>query len=374
MKKRVFSGTRATGRLHLGNYLGAVKGYLELQNNPEYEAIYMVMDLHAITTPYDKEKLSENTRNVIMDYLACGLDPKKSVITAQSLIPEHTYLAHILSSEITVARMQHLPTFKEKIKQHPDNVTMALLNYPVLMAADILLYKASLVPVGIDQEPHLEVAREITRKMNEKFGLDFPEPKRFATKGEYIPSLTGEGKMSKSVEGSYINLKDDLETIKKKLSKVPTDQGKALEIIDSTKASFDLQINEIADKYGIEISEEIKNKKRKMYLTKDLDDRTHITPGPFVLFDLLKLFAPEKLSSYEEKYLDYNGEGIRYGDLKLELAEAIYKELEPIQKQRKIYEEDPSLVDRVIHEGAEKARRIAQETIDEVRTKIGLID
>ena len=222
----MFSGTRATGRLHIGNYLGAIKGYLELQNNPEYETIYMVMDLHAITTPFDKEKLAQNTKDVIMDYLACGLDPEKSIITAQSLVPEHTYLAHLLSSEITVARMQHLPTFKDKVKQHPKHVTMALLNYPVLMAADILLYKASLVPVGIDQEPHLEVAREIARKMNEKYGTDFPEPRRFSTKGEYVPSLSGEGKMSKSVEGSYINIIDDLETIKKNLASAPTDSGK----------------------------------------------------------------------------------------------------------------------------------------------------
>ena len=328
MKKRVFSGTRATGRLHLGNYLGAVKGYVELQNSSEYESIYMVMDLHAITTPYDKEKLSENTRNVIMDYLACGLDPEKSIITAQSLVPEHSYLAHILSSEITVARMQHLPTFKEKVKQHPDHVTMALLNYPVLMAADILLYRASLVPVGIDQEPHLEVAREIARKMNDKYGTDFPEPKRFATKGEYVPSLTGEGKMSKSVEGSYISLTDNLDEIKKKLSGAPTDSGNG---------------EKIPEKGGV-----------------------------VNLLQLVELFEGlDKRKEYESKYLD---EGIRYGELKSGLAEAIYKDLMPIQKQRKIYEDDPSLVDRIIKDGAEKARKIASETIDEVKRKMGLIN
>lgn len=327
MKKRVFSGTRATGRLHLGNYLGAVKGYLELQGDPDYETIYMVMDLHAITTPYDKEKLAENTRNVVMDYLACGLDPEKSIITVQSLVSEHAYLAHILSSEITVARMQHLPTFKEKVKQHPDHVTMALLNYPVLMAADILLYKASLVPVGIDQEPHLEVAREIGRHMNEKFGTDFPEPKRFVTKGEYVPSLTGEGKMSKSVEGSFISLTDDLETIKKKLSGAPTDSGRGEKVPEKGGVANLLQL--------VELFEGLENRKK-----------------------------------YEEEYL---GDGIRYGELKAELAESIFRELEPIQKQRKIYENDPSLVDRIIREGAEKARIIAGETMEEVRNKIGLI-
>lgn len=327
MKKRVFSGTRATGRLHLGNYLGAVKGYLELQGNPDYETIYMVMDLHAITTPYNKEKLAENTRNVVMDYLACGLDPEKSIITVQSLVSEHAYLAHILSSEITVARMQHLPTFKEKVKQHPDHVTMALLNYPVLMAADILLYKASLVPVGIDQEPHLEVAREIGRHMNEKFGTDFPEPKRFVTKGEYVPSLTGEGKMSKSIEGSFISLTDNLETIKKKLSGAPTDSGRGEKVPEKGGVTNLLQL--------VELFEGLENRKK-----------------------------------YEEEYL---GDGIRYGELKAELAESIFRELEPIQKQRKIYENDPSLVDRIIREGAEKARIIAGETMEEVRNKIGLI-
>ncbi len=345
MKKRVFSGTRATGRLHLGNYLGAVKGYMELSDNPEYETIYMVMDLHAITTPYDKDKLAENTRNVIMDYLACGLDPEKSIITAQSLVPEHTYLANILASEITVARMQHLPTFKEKVAQHPDNVTMALLNYPVLMASDILLYKASLVPVGIDQEPHLEVAREIARKMNDKFGIGFPEPQRFATKGEYVPSLTGEGKMSKSVEGSFINLTDSLDEISSKLAKAPTNSG---------KGSF---------------KEFEKNNKFAAYKMVLNEDGTE-AKGVDALLKFVELFeGTGKRSEYEAKYL---GEGIRYGDLKAELAEAIYKELAPIQEKRKYYEDNPKEVDKIIKEGAKKAHKIAGETIEEVRNKIGL--
>jgi len=323
----VFSGTRATGRLHIGNYLGAIKGYLELQDNPNYETIYMVMDLHAITTPFDSAKLAENTKDVIMDYLACGLDPEKSIITAQSLVPEHTYLAHLLSSEITVARMQHLPTFKDKVKQHPKHVTMALLNYPVLMAADILLYKASLVPVGIDQEPHLEVAREIARKMNEKYGTDFPEPRRFSTKGEYVPSLSGEGKMSKSVEGSYINIIDDLETIKKNLASAPTDSGK-----------------------GEKVPEE---------------------GGVANLLTLVELFEGEdKRKNYE---LCYMNNGIKYKELKEELANAIYEELKPIQEERKIYENDPLLVEKIISEGAQKARKIAGQTLQEVKKKIGLI-
>ena len=326
-RKRVFSGTRATGGLHLGNYLGAVKGYLELSNDPGYETIYMVMDLHAITTPFDKDKLAENTRNVVLDYLACGLDPEKSIITVQSLVPEHTYLAHILSAEISVARMQHLPTFKEKVAQHPDNVTMALLNYPVLMAADILLYKASLVPVGVDQEPHLEVAREIARKMNQKYGTDFPEPKRFATKGEYVPSLTGEGKMSKTVEGSFINLTDSLEMIKKKLSDAPTDSGKG---------------DKVPEKGGVAN-----------------------------LLQLVELFeGSDKRKTFESEYL---GVGVRYDELKSDLAEAIYNELKPIQEQREKYKNNPVLVDKIIKEGAEKASQIAKQTIKEVKEKMGFI-
>jgi tryptophanyl-tRNA synthetase len=223
--------------------------------------------------------------------------------------------------------MQHLPTFKEKVKQYPEGSTMALLNYPVLMAADILIYKAGLVPVGIDQEPHLEVAREIARKMNDIYGTDFPEPKRFATKGEYVPSLTGEGKMSKSVEGSYIQLTDDLETIKKRLSGAPTDSGKG----------------DFVPAYG----------------------------GVANLLQFVELFeGEERRKEYEKMYV---GDGIRYGDLKTELAEVIYKELAPIQERRKIFENDPSLVERILKDGAEKAKTIASETVKEVKEKMGLI-
>lgn len=326
-KKRVFSGTRATGRLHLGNYLGAVKGYIELQNDPKYECIYMAVDLHTITTPYNQKTLSKDTKEIIIDYLAAGLDPKKAIITAQSLVPEHSELAFLFSSCITVARMQHLPTYKEKIKQHSDNVTMALLNYPVLMAADILLYKAQKVPVGIDQEPHLEIAREIARKMNERYGTDFPEPTRFKTKGEYIPSLTGEGKMSKSIEGSYINLVDDLETIKGKLALAPTDSGKG----------------ESVPKQG----------------------------GVANLLQFVELFeGKEKRNKYENQY---TSEGIKYSKLKDDLANAIYKELKPIQEKRSKLEKDPEYVDRIIMEGAEEARKIAKKNLKEVKTKMGFL-
>lgn len=324
MKQRVLSGIRATGRLHLGNYFGAVKGMLALQDKKEYETLYMVVDLHTITTPYDKSRLKQSVQDVIIDYLACGLDPAKSTIFIQSMVPEHTELAFYFSSVVTIARMQHLPTFKDKVKQYPHHTTMALLNYPILMAADILIYKAGIVPVGIDQEPHLEVAREVARKMNSEYGTDFPEPQRFATKGEYVPSLTGMGKMSKSVEGSYINLTDSYEEIEKKVRSIPT-----------------------ATAAGGEMNEGVKS-----------------------LFALYKLVAPESEIACFEK--EFHEGTLQFISLKKAVSEALYKELQSFQEKRRELEKNEKYIDQVITSGAEKARKIAQMTINEVRKKMGL--
>lgn len=325
-KKRVLSGIRATGRLHLGNYLGAVKGMLELQEDPDYETFYTVVDLHTITTPYDAKTLKDSVRQVVLDYLAIGLNPEKSTIFIQSQVPEHIELSFLFSTQLTVARLLHLPTYKEKIKQHPDSVTMALLYYPVLMSADILLYKADAVPVGVDQEPHLEIAREVARKLNERFGLSFPEPVRFKTKAGYVPSLTGQGKMSKTIEGSYINLTDSLNIIKEKLAKTPTDSGKG----------------ESIPKEG----------------------------GVAVLLYFVELFEGKKKREQYEK--DYKGNGIKYSELKEGLAKAIYKELKPIQERRREFEDNPEKVDKILEEGARKARLVASKTLKEVKEAMGL--
>ena len=322
--KRVFSGIRATGRLHLGNYLGAVKGFLELEKTGKYETVYCVVDVHSITTPYDKNALAKNKREIIIDYLAAGLDPKKSIIIYQSDIPEHIELAFYFSTVETIARMMHLPTYKEKVKQHPNANTMALLNYPILMAADILIYKAGLVPVGIDQEPHLEVAREIARKMNQQYGTNFPEPVRFATKGEYIPSLTGEGKMSKTVANSFINLTDSLEEIRKKIRSVPT-----------------------ATTAGGEMS-----------------------PGLKSLFTFANLFLPAVTDRYKK---EYNDGTLQFVKIKDAIAEAIFAELKPFQERRAKIATDKKYVDGVIRDGADRARKIARETVREVKEKMGLI-
>lgn len=327
-KIQVYSGTRATGRLHVGNYLGMVKGAIDLQN--KYSCVYSVVDLHAITTPYLKEELSENTLNVVLDYLACGLNPKKSLIEIQSLVPQHMELAYYLGTLYPVSRLEDLPTYKEKKAQYPKYINMGLLYYPVLMAADVLLYKASLVPVGVDQEPHLEVMREMARNFNREYGETFPEPQRFATKGEYIPSLTGMGKMSKTVFGSYINLTDDFETIKAKIAKVPTDLGRPAPI------------------HMIKMG------------------------GVAALLKLVQLFQGEDV--YQDYMNKYESTGIKnYKELKEELAKAIYKELEPIQEKRRNLERDLDSVKEMLNEHSKKLRELAQETVEEAKNKMGFL-
>lgn len=324
-KKRVFSGIRATGRLHLGNYLGALKGMLALQE--KYDCVFSVVDLHAITTPYDPKQLKQSVRDVLLDYLGAGLDPQKCLIEIQSKTP-HAELAYLLSTIYPVARLEDLPTYKEKKAQHSKYVNMGLLFYPVLMAADILIYKADLVPTGLDQEPHLEVAREIARKFNRMFGETFPQPQRFSTPGGYVPSITGEGKMSKTVEGSYITLADDLETIRKRLAKAPTDSGKT----------------------GGEIPK---------------------TGGVANLFGLLGLFVDQEV--YNSFVRDYRDGKIRYAEMKNVLAEAIYKEIRPIQERRMTYEQNPTLVDQIVEEHTKKCQEFASETMREVKEKMGLL-
>lgn len=324
MLKRVFSGIRATGRLHLGNYLGAVAGMLALQD--KYDCIFGVVDLHTITTPFDPKTLQQGIYEVVLDYLAAGLDPAKCHLMIQSQVPQHLELAYLFGTIYQVSRLEDLPTYKEKKLQFPEYVNMGLLYYPVLMASDILIYKAELVPVGIDQEPHLEVTREIARKFNRMFGQTFPEPQRFATKEEYVPSLLGTGKMSKTVEGSYILLTDNLQTIKKRLAAAPTDLGS-----------------------GKSVPEE---------------------GGVANLLTLVEIFMGRQVrQDYEKKYTT---SGIKYVELKEKLAEAIYKVLAPIQEKRKYFEEHPKEVGKILEEGRAYCSKIAKETLFEVKKKMGL--
>ena len=326
-KKRVFSGSRPTGRLHLGNYLGAVKGYLALQEKSDLDCIYCVVDLHGITTPYEPKKMQSQIREVVLDYLSCGLDPKRCHLLIQSQVPEHVELAYLLGTIYPVSRIEQLPTYKEKKIENPHYINVGLFYYPILMAADILLYKAELVPVGKDQLPHIELTREIARKFNSMFGQVFPEPKAFETQGTYISSLLGSGKMSKSIEGSYILLTDDLNTIKAKLAKMPTDMGKG----------------------------------------KSLPKES----GVANLFTFVELFlGQEAKEQYEKQYL---GEGIKYAELKEKLAQAIFEELKPIQEKRKYFEQHPQEVNQVLQEGQKYCSKIAQQTLLEVKKAMGLV-
>ena len=325
-KKRVFSGTRPTGRLHLGNYLGGLRGYLALQERGDLDCIYSVVDLHGITTPYKPEKMQTQIREVILDYLGCGLDPKKCHLMIQSQVPEHVELAYLLGTIYPVSRVEQLPTYKDKKKENPDYINVGLFYYPILMAADILVYKADFVPVGKDQLPHIELTREIARKFNKMFGPVFPEPEAFLSPGQLVPSLLGKGKMSKSIEGSYILLTDDLKTIRARLARAPTDTGKG---------------------------------------------RTLLRDGGVAnLLALVELFEGQKARrGYEKQYL---GEGIKYARLKADLAEAIYKELKPIQAKRNHYEQQPKLVEQILKRGQVYCSKIAQQTLQEVKEAMGL--
>jgi len=324
-KKRVFSGIRSSGRLHIGNYFGAVKGMLELQST--HDCIFGVVDYHGITTPFEPKNMQKEIREVVLDYLAVGLDPKKCHLMIQSQVPEHVELSYFFATIFPVSRLEQLPTYKEKKIENPRYINLGLLYYPILMAADILIYKAEKVPVGKDQLPHIELSREVARKFNAMFGKIFPEPQAFLTKGALVPSLLGEGKMSKSVKGSYILLTDNLETIKKKLSKAPTDSG-----------------------FGRSIPQ---------------------AGGVANLLVFIELFMGKKVKEdYEKQYL---GKGIRYLELKEKLAQAIFKTLKPIQEKRAYFEKNPKLVDEILEEGRAYCLKIAKETLFEVKRAMGLV-
>lgn len=330
MKKiRVLSGIRASHEsLHLGILLGAVEGMKKLQDNPKYETFYMVADLHGITTRFIPEELRKNRMGIAIDYLAAGIDPNKSTLFLQSDVPAHAELAFYISSTVSVDRLRRLPSYKEKVDRDPKNVTAALFNYPVLMAADILLYKAEKVPIGADQVYHLEVTREIAKKLNNEYGLEFPLPKRFNGLDEdiVIPDLLLPGKkMSKSNPKGAIFVTDSYEEIKEKIAKIPTSTAGGKEFPGQG--------------------------------------------GVYALYILTKLFDPKAAEHFKNNYL--NG-SVRYAEVKEKLSHSIYKFLEPIRKERRRYEENPEMVRRILENGAERAARIAEKTLREVKMAMGL--
>ena len=223
MNKRLFSGIQPSGELHLGNWLGAVRNWVELQQ--EYEAIICIVDYHAITQPYDAAELPERTLDMARWVLACGIDPNRAHIFVQSDVPEHTELCWVLNTVTPYGELGRMTQFKDKSEQHKHSVNVGLFDYPVLQAADILLYKAGAVPVGEDQVQHVELTRMIARKFNSRYGDLFPEPKPLLTKNPRIMGLDGESKMSKS-KGNTIPLSDGPEAIWEKLKPAKTDPAR----------------------------------------------------------------------------------------------------------------------------------------------------
>ncbi|MBU4338716.1 tryptophan--tRNA ligase [Patescibacteria group bacterium] len=323
--KQVFSGIRSSGELHLGNYIGAIKSFIELQKTRD--CVFMIVDYHGITTPFDPKEIKNTILNVALDYLAAGIDPNKSILAVQSNVPEHLELSWIFSTITPVGLLQRIPTFKEKIRQHPDYVNLGLLSYPVLMAADILIYKAGLVPVGEDQLPHIEFTNETAKRFNNKFGKTFPEVKAKLSEGARIMSLNDPAKkMSKSLgPKTYIALNDSPETIKEKMKKAVTDIGTT----------------------------------------------GKMTPATENLFLLLKILG--KPEHYEEFLAEHKKGTIKYSLLKETLAADIADYFAPFRAKRKELEAKPEYVKKILADGADRARKIARATMREVKEKIGLM-
>lgn len=326
MMETVLSGIRPTGNLHLGNYFGAVRSFLKMQD--EYKCYFFIADWHSLTTHPHPDNILNNTHTILAEYLACGLDPEKATIYVQSDVKEVLELYMYLNMNAYLGELERTTTFKEKARKQPENVNAGLLTYPTLMAADILMHRAHKVPVGKDQEQNMEMARKFARRFNHIYQVElFPEPKSFSFGKEAlkIPGLDGSGKMGKS-EGNAIYLIDDEKTIKKKVMKAVTDSGPT-------------EPNSVKP-------EAIAN-----------------------LFTFLEIVStPDTYRHFDEAY---NNCSIRYGDLKKQLAEDINAFCAPIRERILELRSNTDLLERVAREGAEKARANAKITVDMAREIIG---
>jgi len=324
MTQRIFSGVQPSGNLHIGNYLGAIKNWMKLQD--EFESIFCVVDLHAITVPQNPEELRKKTIEIAKIYLACGIDPKKSIIFVQSQIAEHSELCWILNTLTKISEMERMTQFKDK-SENKEGVGMGLFDYPVLMAADILLYDTNTVPVGEDQAQHVELTRTLARRFNQKFGETFVVPEvRLVKEGARIMGLDDPSKkMSKSApsEYNYISLTDDADTIRRKIKKAVTDSGS--------------EIVYAQDK-----------------------------PALQNLINIYSLFSEKKP---EEIVNEYSGK--KYADFKADLAEVIISGLKPIQDKMNALTDEEVL--NILHQGAKKISSLAQAKMSEIKKKIGFI-
>jgi tryptophanyl-tRNA synthetase len=325
MKGRVFSGARPTGRQHLGNYCGAIQNYVALQQ--DYECIYCVVDLHALTTLRDTQELQQNTYEMVLDWLAAGIDPKRTIVFVQSHVPQVTELHTLLSMVTPMGWLTRLPTFKEKVRQQPDNVNYGLLGYPVLMAADITLYKADTVPVGDDQLPHLEFTREIVRRFNFQFGETLIEPQAKLTETPRIMGVDGVNKMSKSLD-NHIELAATPEEIRRRTMGMVTDPARQFKT-----------------------------------------DPGH--PDICNVFALHKIFSPDP-AAITQIESDCRSAAIGCVQHKRMFAEDLIQALAPFRERRAELGCDPALVWDILADGATRARAIAAQTMAEVRKRVGL--
>ena len=327
-KQIVMSGIRPTGYLHLGNYFGALRNYVKMQE--VYPCFFMVADLHSLTTHPDTASLKENVHRVLAENIACGLNPDQVALYCQSHVPETAELYLYLNMLAYKGELEKTVTFKDKARLHPENVNAGLLTYPVLQTADIILHRASLVPVGKDQEQHLEMARNFVQRFNHRYGEVFPEPQAFNFGSELVkvPSLDGTGKMSKSENNmATLYLADDDDTIRKKVMKAKTDAGPTAP--NTPKPDYIENI--------------------------------------FLLMELVS--EPATISAFEEAY---RGCTIRYGDLKKQLAEDMIRFMAPIREKAALLQKDTSYLEKVMKQGAEKARASAAATMSIVRKSMGL--
>lgn len=326
---RILSGIRPSGKLHLGNYLGAIKNWIDLQDkNPEL-CVFMIADYHGITTPFESKNYNQQILETAAEFLAAGIDPKKSLLIRQSQVPQHTELTWIFNTITPVSWVDRLPTYKEKLKENPKYNNTGLFTYPVLMAADILAYKANLVPVGKDQKPHIDLTNEIVKKFNSMFGETFEPVKAYLAAGARIMSLQDpEKKMSKTGDEG-IALTDSPDKIREKIKKAVTDSGKEV--------------------------------------TVDYDNK----PGISNLMEIYALLAPDtkNLRQIEKMY-----EGKTYVEFKNDLAEVIIKFLIPFQKKYSELKNNLDEVKRILTESEEKAKQEAQKTLEEVKQKIGVLN
>ena len=329
LKKRILTGDRPTGPLHLGHYVGTLKNRVALQKT--YDCFFIIADLHTLTTAPTKEKISQVNKNVhdlVLDYLSVGIDPDHSLIYRQSLIPEVTYLSLLFSMLVTVPRCQRVPTLKEVMHDlHIQKPTLGLLTYPVLQAADILMVKGDLVPVGKDQESHIEVTREIARDFNRLYAQIFPVPRALIGDIGTLPGTDGQAKMSKSI-GNCFYLSDDKATVIKKVMGMYTDPKR----IRAT-------------------------------------DPGQVEGNPvFVYHDA---FNPhrEEVADLKSRYL-----AGKVGDIEVKekLAQAINNFLDPLRARRAKYEKNPNLVDQIIKKGSKKVRLEAQKTLSQALSAMGL--